>query len=86
MLAKEDFDDDKKDAGELGSGHTVTGLYEVIPTGVKSSFLQNAESLKYQSNIIPLSKSPHTNEMMTVKFRYSAGWVCEQNDRTPITG
>ena len=72
MLAKEDFNDDKKDAGELGSGHTVTALYEVIPVGVKSSFLQKVDTLKYQSNIIPLSKSSHTDEIMTVKFRYKA--------------
>ena len=72
MLAKEDFNDDKKDAGELGSGHTVTALYEVIPVGVKSGFLQKVDTLKYQSNIIPLSKSSHTDEIMTVKFRYKA--------------
>ncbi len=72
MLAKEDFNDDKKDAGELGSGHTVTALYEVIPAGVKSSFLQNVDSLKYQRSITPLSKSSHTDELMTVKFRYKA--------------
>ena len=72
MLAKEDFNDDKKDAGELGSGHTVTALYEVIPVGVKSSFLQKVDSLKYQSTITPLSKSSHTDEIMTVKFRYKA--------------
>lgn len=72
MLAKEDFNDDKKDAGELGSGHTVTALYEVIPAGVKSDFLKNVDSLKYQNNIQPLSKSSHTDEMMTVKFRYKA--------------
>lgn len=72
MLAKEDFNDDKKDAGELGSGHTVTALYEIIPVGVKSDFLKNVDSLKYQNNIKPLSKSSHTDEMMTVKFRYKA--------------
>ena len=72
MLAKEDFNDDKKDAGELGSGHTVTALYEVIPVGVKSDFLKSVDSLKYQNNIQPLSKSSHTDEMMTVKFRYKA--------------
>jgi Ca-activated chloride channel family protein len=72
MLAKEDFNDDKKDAGELGSGHTVTALYEVIPVGVKSSFLQNVDSLKYQSNITPLSRTSHSDEIMTVKFRYKA--------------
>ncbi len=72
MLAKEDFNDDKKDAGELGSGHTVTALYEVIPVGIKSSFLQKVDSLKYQSNAEPLSKTSHSDEIMTVKFRYKA--------------
>lgn len=72
MLAKEDFNDDKKDAGELGSGHTVTALYEVIPVGVKSDFLKNVDPLKYQNNDKPLSKTSHTDEIMTVKFRYKA--------------
>jgi len=72
MLAKEDFNNDKKDAGELGSGHTVTALYEIIPVGVKSSFLQNVDSLKYQQNITPLSRSSQTDEILTVKFRYKA--------------
>lgn len=72
MLAKEDFNDDKKDAGELGSGHTVTALYEVIPVGVQSDFLKKVDTLKYQSNVQPFSKSSHNNEIMTVKFRYKA--------------
>lgn len=72
MLAKEDFNDDKKDAGELGSGHTVTALYEIIPAGVESDFLQGVDSLKYQRNIKPLSKASHRDEMMTVKFRYKS--------------
>lgn len=72
MLAKEDFNDDKKDAGELGSGHTVTALYEIIPVGVKSSFLKDIDKLKYQKNIEPLSKSSSNGEMLTVKFRYKA--------------
>jgi Ca-activated chloride channel homolog len=72
MLAKEDFNNDKKDAGELGSGHTVTALYEIIPVGVESSFLQNVDSLKYQKNAAPLSKTTQTDEIMTVKFRYKA--------------
>jgi len=46
MLAKEDFNDDKKDAGELGSGHTVTALYEIIPAGVNSALLQTVDPLK----------------------------------------
>ncbi len=72
MLAKEDFNDDKKDAGELGSGHTVTAIYEVIPVGVKSSFLQKVDDLKYQQNVKSLSKTLHSDELLTVKFRYKA--------------
>jgi Ca-activated chloride channel family protein len=72
MLAKEDFNDDRKDAGELGSGHTVTALYEVIPVGVKSEFLKKVDPLKYQKDIKPLSKTTYSEEMMTVKFRYKA--------------
>jgi len=72
MLAKEDFNDDKKDAGELGSGHTVTALYEVIPVGVESDFLKEVDPLKYQKNVVPLSKSSQTDEILTVKFRYKA--------------
>lgn len=72
MLAKEDFNDDKKDAGELGSGHTVTAIYEVIPVGVKSSFLKDVDALKYQKDITPLSKTTSNEEMLTVKFRYKA--------------
>jgi Ca-activated chloride channel homolog len=67
MLNKEDFNDDKKDAGELGSGHTVTALYEVIPAGVKSEFLKDVDPLKYQK----VKTTPTTtNEILTVKFRY----------------
>ncbi len=69
LLNKEDFNDDKKDAGELGSGHTVTALYEIIPAGVQSEFLKNVDPLKYQKlgKKIP---SSFTDEMLTVKFRY----------------
>ena len=72
MLAKEDFNDDKKDAGELGSGHTVTALYEVIPMGVKDSFLAKVDDLKYQKNKNISTSSSQTNEILTVKFRYKA--------------
>lgn len=70
MLAKEDFNDDKKDAGELGSGHTVTALYEIIPLGVHAPELKKVDELKYQK---PQGKAPifnNANEVMTVKFRY----------------
>ena len=67
-LNDEDFNDDKKDAGELGSGHTVTALYEIIPAGVKSEFVKTIDPLKYQAN------GPKTlvnsDELLTVKFRY----------------
>ncbi len=68
LLQAEDFNNDKKDAGELGSGHTVTALYEIIPTGVKSEFY-DIDKLKYQkpSNTTVAGNS---NELMTVKFRY----------------
>jgi Ca-activated chloride channel family protein len=67
MLAAEDFNDDKKDAGELGSGHTVTALYEIIPVGVKDSFIKNVDPLKYQANLGEIGDHP---EIMTIKLRY----------------
>jgi Ca-activated chloride channel family protein len=70
MLNKEDFNDDKKDAGELGSGHTVTALYEIIPFGIKSSFLKEVDMLKYQKNKVQEKASIFSNELFTVKFRY----------------
>jgi Ca-activated chloride channel family protein len=47
MLAAQDFNDDKKDAGEIGAGHTVTALYEIVPVGVEIN-LPGIDSLKYQ--------------------------------------
>ncbi|TKC60380.1 DUF3520 domain-containing protein [Pedobacter hiemivivus] len=67
LLEDKDFNDDRKDAGELGSGHTVTALYEVIPTGVKSSFAGAVDDLKYQEN---KKTSKGSQEMLTVKLRY----------------
>jgi Ca-activated chloride channel family protein len=69
MLAAEDFNDDAKDAGELGSGHTVTALYEVIPAGVQDNFIKQIDSLKYQSNEKKIISS-NSNEIMTIKLRY----------------
>lgn len=68
MLAKEDFNDDKKDAGELGAGHTVTALYEIIPVGVKDEFTKKIDDLKYQSK--SASGNSFSNEIMTIKLRY----------------
>jgi len=69
LLEDKDFNDDKKDAGELGSGHTVTALYEVIPTGIKSSFAGAVDDLKYQENK-KIKTSGDSKEMLTVKLRY----------------
>ncbi len=69
MLNKEDFNNDKKDAGEMGSGHTVTALYEIIPAGVSSSFLQKVDTLKYQVEE-KFSATTFSKEIMTVKLRY----------------
>ncbi len=67
MLEAEDFKDDTKDAGELGSGHTVTALYEIIPTGISSPYLKAVEGLKYTTRV----ESPElSEELFTVKFRY----------------
>ncbi|RZL20334.1 MAG: DUF3520 domain-containing protein [Pedobacter sp.] len=71
MLKSKDFNDDKKDAGEMGSGHTVTALYEVIPVGVKSSFAGSVDDLKYQATTAkPVTLKGNGRELMTVKLRY----------------
>ena len=69
MLNKEDFNDDKKDAGELGSGHTVTAMYEIIPAGVKSDFLASVDNLKYQQNKVKKTAN-QSEELLTIKLRY----------------
>ena len=66
-LRNEDFTNDKIDAGELGSGHTVTALYEVIPSNINSEFLPKDTDLKYTKNT---SDDNFGDELATVKFRY----------------
>jgi len=68
MLKKEDFNDDKKDAGELGSGHTVTALYEIIPAGSDEE-IPGVDKLKYQKSQIT-EEAEDSDDVMTVKFRY----------------
>jgi Ca-activated chloride channel family protein len=65
ILASEDFTDDKKDAGDLGAGHTVTAIYEIIPRGLNENV--PASALRYQA-----SKSMNSNqsEIAWLKFRY----------------
>ena len=68
-LRAEDFTNDKIDAGELGSGHTVTALYEIIPVGVSSDFTGNIPDLKY-TKTEAISENNYKDELATVKFRY----------------
>ncbi|HEY6081513.1 MAG TPA: von Willebrand factor type A domain-containing protein [Polyangiaceae bacterium] len=63
MLAKEDFNDDKKDAGEIGAGHSVTALYEIVPKGAAAPSRSAVDPLKY-------STAAATAELMTVNVRY----------------
>lgn len=68
-LRDEDFTNDAIDAGELGSGHTVTALYEIIPRGVKSDLYNEPTDLKYSVMAEPSSKN-YSEELATIKFRY----------------
>jgi len=68
LLNNEDFNDDKKDAGELGAGHTVTAIYEIIPAG-SDEVLASVDPLKYQQPTTAPNKST-SDEVMTIKFRY----------------
>lgn len=70
-LRDEDFNDDRKDAGELGSGHTVTALYEIIAhgNGTGSEFIGDIDELKYQNREIS-QETDFNGELMTLKLRY----------------
>jgi len=68
-LRPEDFKNDAIDAGELGSNHTVTALYEIIPAGVKSDYIgQQPDDLKYTK--VKENSNNYNNELATIKFRY----------------
>lgn len=76
LLNDEDFNDDKKDAGEMGAGHTVTALYELIPAGSDEE-LKSIDPLKYQAygeegktEKKPGVKADPNAELMTIKLRY----------------
>lgn len=72
MLAKEDFNNDKKDAGEMGSNHTVTALYEVIPANAPEDDNEQGtvDPLRYQSKKQRKHSASLANELMFVKVRY----------------
>ena len=76
VLAHQDFNDDRKDAGEIGAGHTVTALYEVVPSGVDMN-VPGVDPLRYQTSaetagteLDRVEKAPHPNELMFVRLRY----------------
>ena len=69
VLEAEDFNDDKKDAGEIGAGHSVTALYELVPAGQEVAG-ESVDVLKYQTS--QASASAQQTEAMTVKIRYKA--------------
>jgi len=64
-LADEDFNNDKRDGGEVGIGHTITALYEIIPAG--SEAIPRIDPLKYQKTV---EKDQKSDEILTVKLRY----------------
>lgn len=69
LLEKEDFNNDHKLGGDMGVGHSVTAMYEIVPVGVKDSFVGSVDPLKYQQveGDVTTNKSP---ELATIKFRY----------------
>ncbi len=67
MLRAEDFNDDKKDAGEIGAGHTVTALYEIVPAG-KTVPVSRVDPFKYQP--LAPTDTAASPELLTVKLRY----------------
>jgi len=69
LMRDEDFNDDKKDAGDIGAGHSVTALYEVVPAGVEVPG-GKVDNLKYQTKAQPTGGN--ATELMTVKVRYKA--------------
>jgi Ca-activated chloride channel family protein len=68
ILAKEDFNDDLKDAGELGAGHRVTAIYEIVPANSDWK-VRSVDELKYQTTEVN-NNANSSNEIMTIKFRY----------------
>ena len=70
ILNDEDFNDDTKDAGEMGAGHTVTALYEIIPTGISGNIPGSIDPLKYQTETNMNTQTSNSSELLTVKLRY----------------
>jgi Ca-activated chloride channel family protein len=70
LLNDEDFNDDKKDAGDMGAGHNVTALYELVPAGSDEN-IPSVDPLKYQERSgRDINKNNFSDEYLTVKLRY----------------
>jgi Ca-activated chloride channel family protein len=71
-LAAKDFHDDKKDAGELGAGHVVTALYELVPAGGTASAVAEPDALRYQPTpaLKPADRTERAKESFVVKMRH----------------
>ena len=86
LLKDEDFNNDAKDAGEMGAGHTVTAFYEVVPAGIKSDFTGKVDDLKYQKTKPAPAVTNNSKELLTVKLRYKAPdgmWIGAEKRTTP---
>lgn len=79
LLKDEDFNNDAKDAGDLGAGHTVTAFYEVIPVGVENDYAGKVDELKYQKKENITFKISTFNELLTVKLRYKDSDKAQSN-------
>ncbi len=67
MLADKDFNDDKKDAGEIGAGHSMTAFYEIVPAGSGEEPVASVDPLKYQR-----TEAVESKDLFTVKLRWKA--------------
>lgn len=94
VLQTEDFDNDAKDAGDIGAGHTVTALYEIVPAGTVSTETPSSKPLKYQTQPQSQSSAPEaaeqqeilseaaqTGEMLTLALRYK---LPDENESTRV--
>ena len=80
LLAAEDFNDDRKDAGELGAGHSVTALYEIVPVGVDSDVeIRGVDALRYTQDMEE-TRSASGDELLFVKLR----WKQPDGDRSTL--
>jgi len=82
MLRNEDFNDDRKDAGEIGAGHTVTAFYELVPAGGEARS-GPADPLKYQRVVEP-TEAAASGETLTLALRYKAPEASESQRMTTV--